>query len=413
MNNLQQGSRSAMVRHEAARFPDSPTVDRFLAMIPANLRRNTPSAAPLMLTSADREAAPALLPEIVQETRRRLEHQARENRTQRREANRQRFRDLLNTPTNQAAPDFKAPTSAQEAREAVSGRVWVRQAQPKPQGPDWDALDAEAVLEAAPKVSKGAAHLFRLLHSVAATVGQERGYRVIPSTVSFHLPQSLVAAVAGYTPRHTRRLGAELEGAGLIDAGAHAASVTTENEKQRRMWDGSLWAVKLKPSNSDAYLTPEDWRQVWRDFDADLKHGRTAQKLMSHLKTYEDVERKEHVLQLWAVNPNANLSPLSLERTWEARKRESVQDVVYSLPLLADLSGHQLTEAIGRAASEIAHALNDQHSRRYWCALLWAAVKNKTLSSFSAQLLRLLTDVQEWPEMQNPGAVFTARLRTA
>ncbi len=217
-----------------------------------------------------------------------------------------------------------------------------------------------------------------------------------------------------YTPRHLRRAFIpELEKAGLIDAGAHASNVTTKEGENRRMWDGSLWAVKMVPHVSAARLRPEDWRYEWRQFEADLKGGRTAKLKMSYLKTTLEPRKRLDALRQWAVNPSSNNIPLLVDRTFSDDSREDVQDVVYSLPLLDELQGNHLAEGIGRAASEIAHALNDRHSRRYWCALLWEATKNKTLTALSAQLLRLLTDLAEWPDLKNPGAVFAARLAKA
>lgn len=366
-----------------------------------------------VLTSDAEQAAPALLPEIVEDMRRRLAQQIRENRETRRAESRARFHQLLNAATDQAAPDFKVPSSLLEARQGISVAGKVTLSRPPVSGPAWEELSAEAVLAAAPWVSKGARRLFCLVHRVGVAAAKARRYRLVPSTCTFHLPQLLAAAVLRYATRHVRRLMTELEAAGLIDAGGHAANVTTVEGKKRRMWDGCLWAVKLKPSNSNAYLRPDDWQHEWRDFDEDLKRGRTAKKLMSYLKTYKDEERQFHLIKEWAVNPNMKITSLSLERTFQAEQREDVQDVVYSLPLLSELTGPALAQAIGRAASEIAHALNDSHSRRHWCGLLWAATRSDSLEGFSAQLLRLLADVGESAELRNPGALFAARLRSA
>ncbi len=141
--------------------------------------------------------------------------------------------------------------------------------------------------------------------------------------------------------------------------------------------------------------------------------GRTAEKLMSYLKTCKDLERQFHLVKQWAVNPNLKFTSLSLERTFQAEQKKSVQDTVYSLPLLGELGGPRLASAIGSAAATISHALGDGHSRRFWCGLLWAATRNDSLEGFSAQLLRLLADVGESAELRNPGALFAARLRSA
>nr|WP_192967551.1 hypothetical protein [Deinococcus radiopugnans] len=377
--------------------------------------RPAPAAPPLVLTSdqgEDQEAA-MLLPEIVEETRRRLEKQARENRETRRAEQRARFHQLVTAPTDEAAPDFVPPVSLQEGRQPPSGSVRVTLPRPEVPGPAWGELSADAVLDSVPWLSKGARLVFRIMHMLAVAKAQDCRYPVIPNSAAFHTPQLLLAFVARYTTRHFRRLTNELEHAGVIDGGAHAAKVKTGIGTTRHLWDGSIWAVKLRPSTCDAYLSPEDWQHEWRDFQADLESGRTAKKLMSYLNTCEGLARQEHVLKTWAVNPNAKMTSLCLERTFQAEQKMTLQDTVYALPLIGELSELKQAGAIGNAASIISHALGDSHSRRFWCGLLWAATRNGSLEAFSAQLLRLLADVQESSELRNPGALFAARLRSA
>lgn len=442
MNNQRQGSRIDSVRQSSTEFlasdtlspPLTPSQTRYtewgraaLRGEPVDVGRPKPqpskhfqppsrpvlAATPPLLIPESEQATPALLPEIVEETRRRLAQQARENRETRRAEQRARFHQLVTAPTDEAAPDFVMPTSLQESRQRVSGAVQVTLPRPVTSGPAWGELSADAVLDSVPWLSKGARLVFRILHLVAVAAAQDRRYRVIPSSCAFHLPQLLLAAVARYTPRHLRRLLNELESAGVIDGGAHAARVKTGIGTTRHMWDGSIWAVKLRPSTCDAYLAPEDWRHEWRDFQADLESGRTAEKIMSYLKTCEGLARQQHVLKTWAVNPNAKMTSLCLERTFQAEQKMSLQDTVYALPLIGELSELKQAGAIGNAASVISHALGDSHSRRFWCGLLWAATRNGSLEAFSAQLLRLLADVQESSELRNPGALFAARLRSA
>ncbi|MFC6667792.1 hypothetical protein ACFP9V_23855 [Deinococcus radiopugnans] len=444
MNNQRQGSRTDSVRQISSRFLVSDTLEA--ALTPSQARysewgraalrgepvaarraqvqpskqfqkvsRPVPAATPSLLTlnQGEAQAVPALLPEIVEETRRRLAQQARDNRETRRAEQRARFHQLVTAPTDEAAPDFVMPANLQESRQRASGEVQVTLPHPVAAGPAWGELSAEEVLKSVPWLSKGARKLFLVLHMLAVAAAQGRRYRVIPSSSAFHMPQLLLAAVLKYTPRHLRRLAQELESAGLIDGGAHASKIRTKLGSHRNLWDGSIWAVKLRPSTCNAYLSPDDWRHEWRDFQADLKTGRTAEKIMSYLKTCEGLGRQEHVLKTWAVNPNAKMTSLSLERTFQAEEKMSLQDTVYALPLIGEMSDLKRAGAIGAAASVISHALGDSHSRRFWCGLLWAATRNGSLEVFAAQLLRLLADVQESSELRNPGALFAARLRSA
>ncbi len=447
MNNQQQGSRTSMVRQNAPVFLASDTLatsptpgqtastTHFLELTRAALRgepvdarratpqpskqfqkasRPVPAPTPSVLTPDQGEDQDAtVLPEIAQDLRRRLAQQARDNRETRRADERARLHQLLSAPTDEAAPDFVPPSSLQEGRQPPSGSVRVTLPRPVVPGPAWSELSADAVLDSVPWLSKGARLVFRIMHMTAVAKAQDCRYPVIPNSVAYHLPQLLLAFVARYTTRHLRRLTNELEKSGVIDGGAHAAKVKTGIGTTRHLWDGSIWAVKLRPSTCDAYLAPEDWQHEWRDFQADLESGRTAKKLMSYLNTCEGLARQEHVLKTWAVNPNAKMTSLCLERTFQAEQKMTLQDTVYALPLIGELSDLKRAGAIGNAASAISHALGDSHSRRFWCGLLWAATRNGSLEAFSAQLLRLLADVQESSVLRNPGALFAARLRSA
>ncbi len=447
MNNQQQGSYTDRVRQSPHSFPASAPIDAsftperaasaspFLEMIlaamrgePVDARRARPQPSkqfqkvrcplpaptpPVLTPDQGEDQDAAVLPEIVEDLRHRLAQQARNNRETRRADQRARLHHLLNAPTDEAAPDFMRPSSLQEGRQQSGGSVRVTLPRPVTPGPTWGELSADAVLDSVPWLSKGARLVFRVMHMAAVAKAQDCRYAVIPNSVAFHLPQLLLAFVARYTTRHLRRLTNELEQSGVIDGGAHAAKVKTGIGTTRHMWDGSIWAVKLRPSTCDAYLAPEDWQHEWRDFQADLESGRTAKKLMSYLNTCEGLARQEHVLKTWAVNPNAKMTSLCLERTFQAEQKMTLQDTVYALPLIGELSELKQAGAIGNAASAISHALGDSHSRRFWCGLLWAATRNGSLEAFSAQLLRLLADVQESSELRNPGALFAARLRSA
>ena len=225
----------------------------------------------------------------------------------RRAEQRARFHQLLNAPTDEAAPDFVVPANLQESRQRASGSVQVSLPRPITPGPAWGELSAEEVLKSVPWLSKGARKLFHLLHLLAVAAAQGRRYPVIPSSQCLPHAPAPAGCRPPVHPRHLRRLAQELEHAGLIDGGAHASKVRTKLGTHRHLWDGSIWAVKLRPSTCNVYLSPDDWRHEWRDFQADLKTGRTAEKIMSYLNTCEGLERQEHVLKIWAVNPNAKI----------------------------------------------------------------------------------------------------------
>jgi len=64
----------------------------------------------------------------------------------------------------------------------------------------------------------------------------------------------------------------------------------------------------------------------------------------------------------------------------------------------------------------LARQLHDQHSRRWYCRLIWdayaASVEGRAgLQQLAAQLARLDADRREWGGLRNPAALLVARLR--
>lgn len=87
------------------------------------------------------------------------------------------------------------------------------------------------------------------------------------------------------------------------------------------------------------------------------------------------------------------------------------------LPLLATAHPDKRPALVGLMASTLAHALNDQHSRRYWCKVIWSAwtadIEGRHgLQHLAAQLARLQADLHEWPGLRSPGALLASRLAT-
>ena len=156
MKNQRQGSRTDSVRQSPHSFPAPATIDafltptqtasttHFLAMSRATLRGeavdagrikpqsskhfqkwtgSVPAATPSLLIPSEDQDVPALLPEIVEETRRRLAQQARKNRETRRAQDRARLHQLLSAATDEAAPDCVPPSTLQESRQRPSGSV--------------------------------------------------------------------------------------------------------------------------------------------------------------------------------------------------------------------------------------------------------------------------------------------------
>jgi len=60
----------------------------------------------------------------------------------------------------------------------------------------------------------------------------------------------------------------------------------------------------------------------------------------------------------------------------------------------------------------MARAFNDRHSRRFYCGVLWKAVRSGSygIGQLQAILSRLGVDRQEWPGLRRLAALFNSRL---
>jgi len=286
------------------------------------------------------------------------------------------------------------------------------------QGLSWACGDPDELL-AALRLSAGAARVFRELHRLAGATARARGYAARPASVTLHLPQGLLALAVGYTPRHLRRLLPELVTAGLLDWGAHASKVGGMS-----LWDGCLWAVKLQPGDHLPHLNREEWRHGWRDFAGDIEAGRTVKALlegMSALHPEEVGKVVQDALKAWAVNPGNINSPVACIADMPGDSVGSVQDVrevVYRLGTLPTVHPSKRSAAVGRLASALSKVLDDQHSRRWYCAVIWEAWRAEVegragLQVLAAQLARLDADRREWQGLRRPAALLAARLRAA
>lgn len=259
-------------------------------------------------------------------------------------------------------------------------------------------------------LSRGAARLWEVLHDLAVDAGRARRYEQLPKQVTFHCPSVTVAGVLDYDPRHLRRLAGELEAAGLLDCGGHVQSCLS-----RVMYDGTLWSVLVTPGAEPPRIRADEWRYNWRpDFEADVA-GKTgaAAEMSGLLNEKADKAEKYEAARRRAAIPGQNLPPLSSSDISASASLRSVAD---ALSGLWTVHHKKRARAVGLLASQIAQALGEHDRRRYWCRVIWDALKAEIemragLQVLAAQLLRLEADMKEGAPWKNPGAVLAARLK--
>jgi hypothetical protein len=268
-----------------------------------------------------------------------------------------------------------------------------------------------------------------------------------------HLSAEMLAAKLGRNVDTVRVWTKALIALGYLDARPHH-SRATRNGQQGTVVDGTLYAIRLQPGHK-AKLSFKDLSKSYRDLDADRHAGRTAfrvidraewleQQALEHLaqqpkngNTVPDGEsyirgstpalvRAQYLLdqlKTWAVTPGQVQDPLfSDPRIYTpdelAGAVKTVQDVIYLLPTVAETHADKRAALVGILGTALARALNDQHSRRWYCKTIWAAWTTELegrggLQVLAAQLARLDVERQEWGTLRRPAALLNARLRAA
>ena len=256
----------------------------------------------------------------------------------------------------------------------------------------------------------GPRRLLELVHSLGVHVCASKGYAVTPSQVTYHHSQELLALALKVTTRSVQKWQGELEKLGYIATAAHYGG-----HKSAARIDGLLIAVSLQAGHR-AKLHYEDLAHQWRDLEADRLTGKTAWAALKWLRSQsvKSLEKKLiQVLELWAVTSAFTKPPLLTDYE---RAPNTVQDVIYTLPLLAEFDGQTRAKLVSSLADALAHSLNDHHSRAFWASKLWQALQAEdagisALSALAALLARLQADMAEWPELRKPAALFVARLQ--
>jgi hypothetical protein len=253
--------------------------------------------------------------------------------------------------------------------------------------------------------------VWRVLHRLAVDVARARSYTVTPSQVTFHCPAVTVAGAVGYTDRHLRSLVKELEAAGLLDAGGHAQTVLG-----RSLWDGTLWSVRTRLDADPPRIRADEWRHNWRPtFAADVEGRGGAIREISELQTQQaDTEVKYQAAKARAAVPDGSFPPAVSSS--EIPAPASLQAVAERLSTIWHAHPRHRAREVGSLASAICAALDEPERRRYWCRVLWEAVRaewegRSSLQTLSAAFLRLAADLREGAPWRNAGAVLAARLK--
>lgn len=309
---------------------------------------------------------------------------------------------------------------------------------------------------------EGPGELARLLdrlgrHALAVCPGKYRkrsGHW--PRQIVLHLSAEMLAAQLGRHVDTVREWTKILEALGYLHARLHFTQATRNGQKGTVV-DGTLYAIRLQPGHK-ARLSFKDLNKSYRDLDADRLANRTAfrvieradwleQKALEHqaeqslnaeitnsvpdgesyIRGSTPLQAKARYLldqlKAWAVTPGQVQDPLFSDPRISdpdelAGAVKTVQDVIYLLPTVAETHADKRAALVGILGAALARALNDQHSRRWYCKVIWAAWTTELegrggLQVLAAQLARLDVERKEWGTLRRPAALLNARLRAA
>ena len=123
-----------------------------------------------------------------------------------------------------------------------------------------------------------------------------------------------------------------------------------------------------------------------------------------------------------ALTETCGILPLSISITLDAsiqnmdEAERRLQNVVYALPLLLEAHKSKRAALVGMMGAALARDLKDQHSRLYYCKVIWQAWQAEIegrdgLQALAAELQRLEVDRREWKHLRRPAALLASRLR--
>ncbi len=478
MKNQQGDSLTPMVGQTAAIFPDRDTVKtpftprgakataQFLAMGRAAQDRQAaaPPLTPAALDAFLKEEC-AALDKFLEEAEARRDADAAsaaQLEAQKCEAQRRREERRAASLEAQQAPykrlhDFTPNADTPSALKACYAprKLKVRPTAPPPVA---DLVDLDALRPQRGKGSgtEGAAvwvHLLHFLAHHALTVRPDLYRRAdgsLPPQMVLHLPNEMMAAQVEKNVSTLRLWTPLLEELGYIDARPHYTTMTTRDGQRIPVIDGTLYAIRLQPGHK-AKLSYQDLSAQYRNLDEDRKAGRTAYRVVERAEKLgqqeaENIENANRVpdgennmrgstatpvkaqylreqLKAWAVTPGQVQDPLFADpRIFSPDELEeavrTVQDVIYLLPAVAESEANKRAALVGILGTALAHALDDEHSQRWYCKAIWNAWNAEVegrggLQVLAAQLARLDVDRHEWGSLKRPAALLNARLRAA
>ena len=261
-------------------------------------------------------------------------------------------------------------------------------------------------------LSATAQRLYAALRSAGEAVRDHRGYHPGTTVVTLFAPVEAVAMAIGVSRRTIYYRLAELVNAGLVDQRAHYCTYRGQTRA-----DGSLWAVRLNPSETNApvRIGHDYLKGHYRDLGADIAAGRTAWAALKNNVAQSKSMRVSPIdissILTFSITPL--VKSISNDcATDERLELESLLDVPHAL-------NAAVNEMVDTAARSIAGTLGARvASLNFYRWLIWALLRLERTGRGSywyqvyLMVQRAGVDHREGA-CRNAGGLFVSRLKAS
>ena len=216
---------------------------------------------------------------------------------------------------------------------------------------------------------------YAVLIELASIYAHQHGQKKA-SFISLLSATELLAACLGYSRQALLNKSgymAVLRDIGVIDYKGHV--ITTENGNR---YDGTLICVKMQTTEEQATLTHMDWKHcIERDYKLVKSTGNTVYELKKQVNELcgQSLSLKENTYNLQVLVRHTLLNNANLPESVFNDCPQNADELVNAVLDVPNVRYNVRHEVINQLALDISSMLNDTHSYKFWCSVLWKAYK--------------------------------------
>lgn len=231
-------------------------------------------------------------------------------------------------------------------------------------------------------------------YQAAVELVAARGYGAIPTEVAWFCPVTALAQSLGVKHNTVvtwfKRYPVLQQ---VLTYAPYSCDIWDSRIQNVKRWHaGAVWVIALRQPRT-VRMRDEYLKHPWRDLQADIKAKNTLRQ-SSDLPT-----STKDTIHYWSPVSPVSQTPSGLD----CRNLESPQEVLHSVH-----DGPSLDQVARMLATWLA-----DRSINCWRKVLWTVLRLNRIAHFTDMVMRVLTDVREWPGLRNPAALLVSRCRQA